>query len=84
MRLGIQYDMGDGWRQVTAGPSAFRKWETANHTKASKLFTDGIGIGDLTELAWWELQKTDSDIAPLEVWADALVNIEPVATADPE
>lgn len=77
MQLGISYNVGEGTQTVVAGPAAFIGWELANGTKASKLATDGIGIADLSELAWRQLQLTDPDLPPLEVWRKKLTDIQP-------
>ena len=82
MKLGIQYDTGDGIQTVVAGPAAFIGWELANGTKASRLASDGVGIADLSELAWRQLQL-EGDVPPLEVWRKKLQDIQPYSTEDP-
>lgn len=83
MQLGIQYDTGNGPQLVKAGPAAFIGWELANGTKASKLASDGIGIADLSELAWRQLQVDGVDTPPLEVWRKSLKDIQPAQVDDP-
>lgn len=82
MKLGISYDTGQGTQVVVAGPAAFIGWELSNSTKASRLATDGIGIADLSELAWRQLVIQDQGTPPLEVWRNSLLDITPT-TADP-
>lgn len=77
MKLVIQYDVGNGTETVTAGPAAFIGWELANSTKASRLASDGIGIADLSELAWRQLCIQNPETPPLEVWRRQLVDITP-------
>lgn len=84
MFLGIQYDTGNGPQLVNAGPAAFIGWELANGTKASKLASDGIGIADLSELAWRQLQLDNQDTPPLEVWRRQLRDIQPVTAEGPQ
>lgn len=83
MKLGIQYDTGAGPKTVVAGPFAFIEWEKANGTKASKLAQEGIGISDLSELAWRQLCEEQPDTPPLEVWRKSLVDIQPALVPDP-
>ena len=77
MKLGISYDVGAGSQSVTVGPAAFIGWELANNTKASRLATEGIGIADLSELAWRQLVLADDTTPPLEVWRKSLKDISP-------
>jgi hypothetical protein len=82
MKMTFRYDDGTGIQTVTAGPMAIVGYETANKTKISRL-TDGIGVVDMTDLAWRQLRLEGRTTLDLDAWRETLVDIDPIAAEDP-
>lgn len=83
MRLRFAYNLGNGSETVTAGPMAIVGYEIENRTKVSRLAADGIGLVDMTDLAYRQLVLEGRYTGTLDEFRTALVDIDPVEVDDP-
>lgn len=83
MKLGFTFDQGSGPQTVTVGPAAIVGYELENRTKISKLAESGIGMSDMTELVWRQLQIEGRETGTLDEFRRSLVDVDPVAPPDP-
>lgn len=83
MKLAIRLDIGDGPLDITVSPYAVIGWEREHRTKVSKLASEGIGYGDLAELAWRQLELERRYSGDLDSFERKLVAIEPINATDP-
>lgn len=82
MRLAISFDLGSGEQTTTVSPFAIIGYEREHRTKISKLATEGIGLGDMAELAWRQLQLEGVYTGDLDSFERQLVDVN-VAVTDP-
>lgn len=82
MRLTFTIDRGAGPELVTVGPAAQVAYEVENRTKISRL-ADGIGIGDMTDLAYRQLVVEGRVECDLDTFRRQLVDIDPTDASDP-
>lgn len=83
MKLAFEIDRGQGAEIVTVGPAAIVGYELHNKTKVSRLAETGIGVTDMTELVWRQLEIDGNDPGTLDVFRRSLVDIDPVAVENP-
>jgi len=83
VKLTIRVDLGEGPVEVAVSPFAIIGWEKENRTKVSRLASDGIGFGDLAELAWRQMTLENRVTGDLETFERQLGAIEPVNAPDP-
>jgi hypothetical protein len=82
MILTLAFDRGQGEELVRVGPMAQVAYEVENRTKISKL-VDGIGVVDMTDLAYRQLVVEGRAPASLADFRTSLVDINPVDASDP-
>lgn len=83
MKLAIAFDLGAGPETVAISPFAIIGWEKEHRSKISNLAKDGIGIGDLADLAWRQATLEGRTKLDLEEFERKLVEIDPVDASDP-
>lgn len=82
MILTLEFDRGAGAEQVRVGPMAQVAYEVENRTKISRL-VDGIGVVDMTDLAYRQLVVEGRAPGTLQEFRSSLLDINPVDAADP-
>lgn len=78
MRLTLRLETAAGEQTVVVGPMAICGWEQEHRTKVSKLAETGIGMTDMTELAWRQLKLEGKDVGELDAWRATLLDMDPV------
>jgi hypothetical protein len=56
VRLAFTIDRGAGSELVTITPAGIIAWERENGTKLSRVFRDGLGVGDMAALVYAQLR----------------------------
>jgi len=83
MKLNLKVTMTDGTsHDVTTGVPDVVAWEMKFDTKISQ-WGDGIGLRDMTFLAWNALSRAKETPLKYELWLDRVESIE-AADADPK
>lgn len=83
MKLAFVYDRGQGEETTTVGPMAIVGYELENRTKISKLAETGIGMADMTDLVFRQLELEGRITGTLEEFRRSLIDIDPIAPDDP-
>ena len=83
MKLSFTFERGEGVERVTVGPMAIVGYELNNKTKVSTLATTGIGVTDMTELVWRQLELDGREPGSLDSFRRSLVDIDPLAPENP-
>jgi len=83
MKLSFTFERGEGVEHVTVGPMAIVGYELNNKTKVSTLATTGIGVTDMTELVWRQLELDGREPGSLDSFRRSLVDIDPLAPENP-
>lgn len=82
MKLTFRIDRGHGPEDVVVGPMAQVAYEVENRTKLSRL-ADGIGVVDMTDLVYRQLDLEGKAGGSLEEFRRTLVDIDPTDASDP-
>lgn len=83
MKLSFTYDRGQGEESTTVGPMAIVGFELENKTKISRLADTGIGMGDMTDLVFRQLELEGRVTGTLDEFRRSLIDIDPIAPDDP-
>jgi hypothetical protein len=83
MRLNLKVTMTDNTsHEVVAGVPDIVAWELRFKSKVST-WTNGVGMGDMTFVAWNSLSRQKKTALKYEEWLDSVVDIE-YEEADPK
>ena len=77
MQLKMGIKTTSGATEVTIRPKAIVGWELKNGRKISEL-AQGIGMSDMSWLAWRQLTDEGSTSASFDDWLDELLDVEPI------
>lgn len=77
MQLKMNITTASGARAVAIRPKAIVGWELKHSRKISEL-AQGIGMSDMSWLAWRQLTDEGSTSSSFDEWLDELVDVEPI------
>lgn len=80
MQLSIRYRLADQASDVTVrtNPFSVMAWERKYQTKISRISEVGLGMEDLLYLAWESSKAAQIVVAPFDIWAAAVEEIQTV------
>ena len=77
MQLKMNITTASGSQAVAIRPKAIVGWELKHSRKISEL-AQGIGMSDMSWLAWRQLTDEGSTSSSFDEWLDGLVDVEPI------
>jgi hypothetical protein len=85
MELQLRLQVGDTTHEVTSGPWHIMLWERRYKTKISRIQTDGLGLEDMTYMAYEVLKGRGVEVpASFDQFAQQVKNVEYLGdSADP-
>jgi len=75
VKLTFRVDYGNGPEDVTVSPAALIGYERTHATTVAAIARAGIGVGDMAELTWRQLQRDGRFAGSLDDYVDSLVEL---------